>query len=63
MNARMKLLCCVLLASVAAGCKPPPARGSERWCKELDAKPKADWNSNDTSVYTRNCIFEKHTNE
>jgi hypothetical protein len=63
MNSAMKVACCLLLVSVAAACKPPPAVGTEGWCKRMEEKPRADWNPNDTSVFTRNCIFDKHTDE
>jgi DUF3012 family protein len=62
MKSVVKISCCLLLLSVA-GCKLPPAVGTDAWCKQMEQKPRADWSPNEASIFTRNCIFEKHTDE
>lgn len=32
--------------------------GSERWCKNMDEKPKGDWTANEAADYAKHCIFE-----
>ena len=46
----------VFLAIVAAGCAPEV--GSERWCSQMNEKPKADWSTNDAAEFAKSCIFK-----
>jgi len=39
------------------GCAPEV--GSEKWCKQLDEKPKGDWTANEAGDYAKHCIFRK----
>jgi hypothetical protein len=32
--------------------------GSERWCKNMEEKPKGDWTANEAADYAKHCIFE-----
>ena len=45
------LLCLVL----AAGCAPEV--GSEKWCANLEEKPKGDWSLNEATDYAANCVL------
>jgi len=48
----------VLLAAVillGGGCAEV---GSERWCKNMEEKPKGDWTANEAADYTKHCIFD-----
>ena len=31
--------------------------GSEKWCENLEEKPKGDWTANEAGDYTKHCIF------
>jgi hypothetical protein len=44
----------VLLALSACA----PEVGSERWCANMKAKPKADWTANEAVDYTKHCILK-----
>ncbi|HIG79394.1 MAG TPA: DUF3012 domain-containing protein [Cycloclasticus sp.] len=35
-----------------------PEVGSEAWCTDMKAKPKADWTANPTSDFAKSCIFK-----
>ncbi|MEO1889451.1 MAG: DUF3012 domain-containing protein [Cycloclasticus sp.] len=35
-----------------------PEVGSEAWCTDMKAKPKADWTGNQTTDFAKNCIFK-----
>jgi len=35
-----------------------PEIGSEAWCADMKAKPKADWTAQQTSDFAKNCIFK-----
>ncbi len=39
-----------------AGCSPEV--GSERWCRNMKDKPKADWTLGETRDYARYCMLE-----
>jgi len=32
--------------------------GSERWCKNMQEKPKGDWTANEATDYAKHCVFE-----
>jgi hypothetical protein len=34
-----------------------PEVGSEKWCKQLEEKPKGEWTANEAKDYTKHCIF------
>ena len=34
-----------------------PEIGSEKWCENLEDKPKGDWTANEAVDYTKHCIF------
>ncbi|MEM8844883.1 MAG: DUF3012 domain-containing protein [Pseudomonadota bacterium] len=45
------LLLIILLASCSAEV------GSEKWCENLEEKPKGDWTANEAGDYAKYCIF------
>ena len=32
--------------------------GSERWCKNMEDKPKGDWSTNEATDYAKHCVFK-----
>ncbi|NVK22833.1 MAG: DUF3012 domain-containing protein [Kangiellaceae bacterium] len=32
--------------------------GSDRWCKAMKAKDKADWSANEAADYLKHCVIE-----
>lgn len=35
-----------------------PEVGSEKWCQNLEDKPKGDWTANEATDYAKHCIFK-----
>jgi uncharacterized lipoprotein len=35
-----------------------PEVGSDQWCSDMKAKPKADWTANQTADFAKNCVFK-----
>ncbi|KXJ47140.1 MAG: DUF3012 domain-containing protein [Cycloclasticus sp.] len=35
-----------------------PEIGSEAWCGDMKAKPKADWTAQQASDFAKSCIFK-----
>ncbi len=56
MKTVIRLLSLLSLAALLTACAPEV--GSERWCKNLDAKPKGDWSVNEAADYTKHCVFK-----
>jgi hypothetical protein len=59
----MKVFEIFLTAGIAAallfalgGCAPEV--GSEKWCANLQAKPKGDWSANEAVDYAKHCILK-----
>lgn len=48
-------LALALMASLF-GCAPEV--GSEKWCKQMEDKPKGDWTANEAADYTKHCVFK-----
>lgn len=48
----------ILLASalVLTACSAEP--GSERWCEQMNGKPKSEWTMSDAGTYAKNCVIE-----
>jgi hypothetical protein len=34
-----------------------PEVGSDKWCQQMEDKPKGDWTANQAADYTKHCIF------
>ena len=51
----MKTMILAMVMILAAGCAEV---GSERWCKNMEEKPKGDWSTNEATDYAQNCIFD-----
>jgi hypothetical protein len=34
-----------------------PEVGSDKWCQQMEDKPKGDWTANQGADYTKHCIF------
>jgi hypothetical protein len=35
-----------------------PEVGSEKWCENMNDKPKADWSMNEAADYTKHCLLK-----
>ncbi|GIU17445.1 DUF3012 domain-containing protein [Shewanella colwelliana] len=44
------------LVTSLSGCAPEV--GSEKWCKQMEDKPKGDWSANEAADYTKHCVFK-----
>ncbi len=52
----MKKLTCLLVSVwMLAGCAAEV--GSERWCGQMEEKPKGEWTANEGADYARHCII------
>ncbi len=51
---RLQGLLCIFALMVLSGCAPV---GSERWCKNMEDKPKGDWTANEAADYAKHCII------
>ncbi len=51
----LPLLAALLAVTALTGCSPEV--GSERWCKDMDAKPKGDWSANEAADYAKHCVL------
>lgn len=49
------LIAALPLLFTLAGCSPEV--GGEKWCKNLEEKPKGDWSANELKDYTKHCLF------
>ncbi len=45
----------ILLLSMLTACAQV---GSERWCQKMQETPQTDWSINESSDYTRHCLFK-----
>ena len=48
----------LILAVTLTWCSACAEVGSERWCNNMEDKPKGDWTANETADYARHCIFD-----
>lgn len=54
MRIKVMMLCCVAFGFLA-GCAPEV--GSQKWCDQMNEKPKGDWTANEAADYAKHCIF------
>jgi hypothetical protein len=50
------VLFATLSIMLLAGCAPEV--GSDQWCKDMKAKPKGDWTSNQAVDFAKHCILK-----
>ncbi|MFC1602077.1 DUF3012 domain-containing protein [Pseudomonadota bacterium] len=50
------MFCLPLLLVILTGCAPEV--GSEKWCKAISEKPKADWSVNEAGDYAKHCLMK-----
>lgn len=55
MNSAASILVVLCLLTLGA-CAPEV--GSERWCEQMDEKPKGDWSANEALAYAEHCILD-----
>ena len=54
--ARLAILVLATVLSLSlTGCAPEV--GSEKWCANLEEKPKGDWSLNEATDYAENCVL------
>lgn len=54
--ARLAILALATALSLSlTGCAPEV--GSEKWCANLEEKPKGDWSLNEATDYAANCVI------
>jgi hypothetical protein len=39
-----------------------PEVGSEKWCQNMENKPKGDWTANEATDYAKHCLFKTDDN-
>ena len=47
-----------LLSAMILLCTACAEVGSERWCNNMEEKPKGDWSTNEAMDYTKHCVFD-----
>jgi pantoate kinase len=52
----LRLLLTSLLSISLMGCVAEV--GSERWCKQLEKKPKGDWSMNEAKDFAKHCLLK-----
>ena len=48
----------ILLATMLLLCTACAKVGSERWCENMNEKPKGDWTANEAGDYAKHCVFD-----
>jgi hypothetical protein len=48
----------VLITACWLLCACSPGVGSEKWCKNLEEKPKGEWTVNEAKDYAKHCILK-----
>jgi len=56
----LMLLSLSLLLFGLSGCSPEV--GSEKWCQNMENKPKGDWTANEATDYAKHCLFKTNDN-
>ena len=54
------LLGFILISIGLSACSPEV--GSEKWCENMEAKPKGDWTANESADYLKNCLIKTDDN-
>jgi hypothetical protein len=57
MMRRVSVFFAVAAFASLLGCTPEV--GSEKWCTQLNEKPKGEWTANEAADYAKHCIFRK----
>ena len=57
----MKKSLCLMAAVLLSGCAAEV--GSERWCGQMEEKPKGEWTANEGADYARHCIIRVNKSE
>jgi len=55
MNKLIQLFAFSISLILLSACAPEV--GSEKWCAQMEEKPKGDWTVNEATDYTKHCIF------
>lgn len=52
----LSLFAVLMLSLGLSACSPEV--GSDKWCQNLEDKPKGDWTANQAADYAKHCIFK-----
>lgn len=52
----LSLLAIALSGLLVTACSPEV--GSDKWCQNMEAKPKGDWTANEATDYAKHCLFK-----
>lgn len=52
----LKAAALMVLLAVLPGCAAEV--GSERWCGQMQEKPKGDWTANEALAYAEHCLID-----
>lgn len=52
----LTLAALALICLFVTACSPEV--GSDKWCQNMDAKPKGDWTANEAADYAKHCLFK-----
>ncbi len=52
----LSLLAIALSSLLVTACSPEV--GSDKWCQNMEAKPKGDWTANEATDYAKHCLFK-----
>jgi len=50
-----KIIVLLTISWLLSACSPEV--GTEKWCKNLEEKPKGEWTANEAQDYAKHCIF------
>ncbi|MTI62962.1 DUF3012 domain-containing protein [Methylophaga sp.] len=57
LNSRFLSLSAIGLTSLLLSACSPEV-GSDKWCQNMEAKPKGDWTANEATDYAKHCLFK-----
>jgi len=52
----LSLSAIALTTLILSACSPEI--GSDKWCQNMEAKPKGDWSANEATDYAKHCLFK-----
>lgn len=52
----LSLSAIALTTMILSACSPEI--GSDKWCQNMEAKPKGDWSANEATDYAKHCLFK-----
>jgi len=59
LKSKLLSLCAIGLTTLMLSACSPEV-GSEKWCQNMEQKPKGDWTANEATDYAKHCIFKSN---